>query len=56
MMAKYQCSACYFPYEESEGLADEDIAAGTAWADLPADWVCPDCGNPKEAFTMVETD
>ncbi|MCB2028563.1 MAG: rubredoxin, partial [Rhodoferax sp.] len=22
-------------------------AAGTAFADLPADWVCPDCGASR---------
>jgi alkane 1-monooxygenase len=22
----------------------EGFAAGTAWADIPDDWCCPDCG------------
>ena len=26
------------------------IAPGTAWEDVPADWVCPVCGLDKDAF------
>ncbi|MBT0963831.1 rubredoxin [Denitromonas iodatirespirans] len=49
-MAKYQCSACYFPYDEDTGLPDEAIAPGTLWADIPDDWICPECGTPKAGF------
>lgn len=49
-MTTYQCSACYFPYNEADGLPDDGIAPGTKWADVPAEWVCPDCGNGKEHF------
>ena len=28
--------------------------AGTAWADVPADWACPDCGVAKSEFEMVQ--
>ncbi|WP_332672083.1 rubredoxin [Aromatoleum sp.] len=49
-MTTYQCSACYFPYNEADGLPDDGIAPGTKWEDVPADWVCPDCGNGKEHF------
>ena len=24
------------------------------WADIPADWECPDCGVAKSDFEMVE--
>ena len=27
------------------------IAAGTAFADLPEDWVCPLCGVGKDQFS-----
>jgi len=27
---------------------------GTAWADVPADWECPDCGVAKSDFEMVQ--
>ncbi|MCP5235497.1 MAG: rubredoxin [Zoogloeaceae bacterium] len=49
-MAKYQCGACFFPYDEAEGLPDEGIAPGTKWEDIPDDWVCPECGTPKSGF------
>ena len=45
---------CGFIYDEAEGLPDEGIAPGTAWDDVPEDWVCPDCGVGKEDFEMVE--
>ena len=30
------------------------IAAGTAFEDLPDDWVCPDCGAPKSDFEPMD--
>lgn len=55
-MAQYQCSACYFPYDEAEGLPEHGIAAGTRWADVPVDFVCPDCGTPKSNWMELNTD
>ena len=49
-MTTYQCSACYFPYTEADGLPDEGIAPGTKWEDVSDDFVCPDCGNGKAHF------
>lgn len=49
-MAQYQCSACFFPYDEEKGLPDEGIPPGTRWEDIPDDWTCPDCGTPKHLF------
>lgn len=53
-MKKWQCIVCGFIYDEEEGLPDEGIAAGTAWNDIPEDWVCPECGVSKDDFEMVE--
>lgn len=53
-MKKWQCIVCGFIYDEEEGLPDEGIEAGTAWNDIPEDWVCPECGVSKEDFEMVE--
>ena len=53
-MKKYQCIVCGFIYDEALGLPEEGIAAGTAWADVPADRECPDCGVSKADFEMVE--
>ena len=53
-MKKWECIVCGFIYDEEEGLPDEGIEPGTAWADVPEDWICPDCGVGKEDFEMVE--
>ena len=47
---KYVCELCGFIYDEEKGLADSGIAAGTAWADVSADFECPGCYCGKEAF------
>ncbi len=53
-MSKWQCVVCGFIYDEAAGLPEENIAAGTRWDDIPADWVCPDCGAGKQDFERVE--
>ena len=53
-MRKWECIVCGFIYDEAEGWPDEDIPPGTAWEDVPEDWICPDCGVGKEDFEMVE--
>ena len=53
-MKTYLCIVCGFVYDEALGLPDEGIAAGTLWADIPEDWMCPDCGVAKADFEMVE--
>jgi len=32
------------------GDPDNGVAAGTAWKDVPEDWVCPLCGASKDMF------
>jgi len=51
---KYRCTECGHIYDEAEGDADTGIAAGTLWADIPEDWVCPECGAEKAAFELVD--
>jgi len=55
-MKKWQCIVCGFIYDEAEGLEEEGIAPGTAWDDIPEDWVCPECGVGKADFEMIEMD
>ena len=50
----YMCTVCGFVYDEAVGIPDEGIPAGTAWADVAADWKCPECGVEKSDFEMVE--
>jgi alkane 1-monooxygenase len=50
-----RCPGCGYTYEVAEGNELEGFAAGTAWADIPDDWCCPDCGvREKVDFTPVE--
>ncbi len=51
---KYRCTVCDYIYDPEVGDPDGDIEAGTAFEDLPDDWVCPDCGVGKEEFEPVE--
>ena len=50
-MKKYVCETCGYVYAPAEGDPDGGIAPGTAFEDLPDDWVCPLCGVGKEDFT-----
>jgi len=49
-MDKYVCTVCGYVYDPALGDPDSGIAAGTAFEDLPDDWVCPICGAAKDAF------
>jgi rubredoxin len=51
---RHLCLGCGFLYDERLGLPEHGIAPSTRWADVPAEWVCPDCGTPKHMFEMVE--
>jgi rubredoxin len=48
-MDKYECP-CGYIYDPEEGDAETGIAPGTAFNDLPDDWVCPKCGAEKADF------
>ena len=47
---KYICSVCGQVYDPAIGDPDHGIPAGTAFEDLPADWKCPRCRQPKDKF------
>jgi rubredoxin len=49
-MKKYVCGPCGYEYDPAVGDPDNGIAPGTAFEDLPEDWVCPICGMGKEEF------
>lgn len=48
----WRCQTCDFIYNEAEGIPEEGIAPGTAWNDIPDDWLCPDCAMGKDDFDM----
>lgn len=47
---KFECSACGYLYDPAAGDRRGNIAAGTAFADLPESYVCPTCRTPKRRF------
>lgn len=53
-MQKYVCGPCGYVYDPEIGDPDNGIAPGTAFEDLPEDWVCPVCGMGKDVFEPVE--
>lgn len=50
---KYKCTACGYIYDPAVGDEENGIAPGTAFEDLPEDWVCPVCGSDKEDFIQI---
>jgi len=48
---KYVCNACGYVYDPAKGDPDHGVKPGTQFKDLPADWVCPECGVGKEEFS-----
>lgn len=53
-MKKYICTVCNYVYDPAVGDPDGGIEAGTAFEDIPDDWVCPECGVEKDMFEPVE--
>jgi rubredoxin len=53
-LKRWMCLGCGFLYDEALGSAEDGLAPGTRWADIPESWSCPACGTPKRLFEMVE--
>lgn len=53
-MKLWVCILCGFVYDQEDGAPEHGIAPGTPWEDVPADWLCPDCGVGKSDFQMME--
>ncbi len=60
-LRKWQCTyqdCVPYIYDPSVGdinLIDEDnpIPPGVAFEDLPENWICPECGDPKDHFVPI---
>ena len=50
-MQKYVCDICGYVYDPAVGDEENGIAPGTAFVNLPDDWVCPECGAGKDDFS-----
>ncbi len=53
-MKSYICNPCSYIYDPEIGDPDGGIEPGTAFEDIPNDWVCPICGLGKAYFSEVE--
>ncbi len=51
-MDKYEC-VCGYVYDPASGDPDNSIESGTAFSDLPSDWVCPICGATQDNFEKI---
>lgn len=49
-MTVYECTICGYRYDPANGDLDHGIPAGTPFAGLPHDWVCPLCGAEQDLF------
>jgi rubredoxin len=53
-MSKYKCTVCGYIYDPATGDPDGGVQPGTAFENIPDDWVCPVCGVDKSQFEVVQ--
>ena len=53
-MAKWECRVCGYIYDPAMGDPDNGVNSGTAFENLPGDWVCPSCGANKDLFDKLD--
>lgn len=52
-MKKYICVVCEYIYDPELGDPESGIEPGTAFEDIPEDWVCPLCGVGKKTLNLT---
>jgi rubredoxin len=50
----YQCKSCLTVYDEVIGDAENGIDPGTLFSQLPGDYVCGTCEEPKSNFIKIK--
>jgi len=50
---RYRCVTCGHIYDEAVGDPIFGLAPGTRFDDLPAEWFCSFCGDPRESFEFA---
>ncbi len=53
-MKSYKCPKCSYVYREEKGDWMSGVKKGTLFTDLPEDFKCPTCGEPKFVFEEEE--
>lgn len=52
-MQKWRCTICDYIYDPAEGDAENGVAPGTPFEEIPDGWACPLCGVGKDLFEPV---
>jgi rubredoxin-NAD+ reductase len=50
---RYRCATCFHIYDEAVGDPIFGVAPGTRFEDLPDEWFCSVCGDPRESFEFA---
>lgn len=53
-MGKWICDVCQWVYDPEVGDPDNGVPPGTAFEDVPDDWVCPLCFVGKDEFSPLD--
>ncbi len=53
---RLECKVCWYVYDPAVGDPVWQIAAGTAFDDLPPHWSCPNCAGEKNGFITLDED
>ncbi|HHX59309.1 MAG TPA: rubredoxin [Epulopiscium sp.] len=53
-MDNWVCLVCGYVYVPEDGDPDNDVEPGTAFENVPEDWVCPLCGVGKDQFEQED--
>lgn len=53
-MKKWRCVVCSYIYDPAAGDPENGVLPGTAFENIPDDWVCPLCGAGKDEFEAVD--
>lgn len=51
---RLECRICWYVYDPAEGDEFEQIPPGTAFADLPDHWRCPQCDAEQDKFLPID--
>lgn len=49
-MEKWVCVVCGYVYDPNDGDPDNGVEPGTAFEDIPDNWLCPLCSVGKDQF------
>lgn len=51
-----RCTQCGFIYQPSQGDIEHNVLPGTPFEELPEEWTCPGCKQPKGTFEPLGVD